>query len=102
MIFFENNRYRYQRTWLLRRHYVLDKATGLRALATDEELRKLGAVFQAARRVPWGRHTTQQMAESKIYLAFCMTVHGVEEAWGVFMTQEPTMVAMTFGSMPTG
>lgn len=99
MIFFENSRYRYGKTAFLRRHYVTDKASRSTKRPTDEQLRRLSQIFEAAQTIPWPVPTSQRTAETKIYLAFCMTVHGVDEVWATFMTQEPSIAAITFGTI---
>lgn len=99
MKFFENNRFTYGKTFF-GKHYVIDKSTGVKLRPTAEELDKLGRVFMALRRIPLGPKATLQSAEINVYLAFCLSVHGVDEAWQVFMRQSPTECALVFGTMP--
>ena len=96
MIFYEDRQFRYSKRFF-GRHVILNKATGTSLKATEEELRRLRDILIATTRVPWPARILRRTVEANIYRAFCLTVHGDEKIWPLFMTQEPSIAALTFG-----
>jgi hypothetical protein len=79
---------------------VLNKIQGGERRATSAQVEKLGAIFLETSQMPWPSDGHRQSAEQKIYVAFCLTVHGHQNISGLFMSQEPAVAVLFFGTMP--
>lgn len=100
MIFYEDDRYRYWRSTIFRRHKVLDKATRRTLTPEAGDVEKLGAVFRYLPKIPLGRGTSLRRAEMMTYRLFCMATHGEGEAISLFSAQDAALVAIAIGTMP--
>lgn len=96
---FSNHRYRLTKNFITQSIKATDLRDHRTATAAPHEVQQLQAVLTTLDRIPLGPNSPA-LARAQVYSAFTMAILGVAEIYGLFMTQQAAVVAITFGTMP--
>jgi len=100
-VFYEDERFRYSiEGWFTKQHVVYDKAARKKAVASADEVQKLGDVFMALRGIAAARPIDHRRGELHVFKAFCVTVARADDGVSqLFISHDAATAAMIFGTM---